>query len=158
MTDGLYQTPTLPGVLPATRRVGPRARHRRRRRAPGLVGLGARGMADLLADRMLATRSGRVLVDDLGHGLPRQRGRRPGGGARHPRPPGASPAGVHFSVPNAASLLTDPAMAGARTAAMRAGRRLDGHDALDPGGLADVAVGDGLPAGDRRQRPRAART
>jgi hypothetical protein len=119
VTDGLYQTPTLPGVLPATRRVA-RARATGDAAAPGLVGLGARGMADLLADRMLATRSRRVLVDDLDTAFRGSEGddlaaalailgRR--GLAR----------GVHFSVPNAASLLTDPAMAGARTAAMRAG-------------------------------------
>ena len=120
VTDGLYQTPTLPGVLPATRRVA-RARATGDAAAPGLVGLGARGMADLLADRMLATRSRRVLVDDLDTAFRGQRGRRPGGGARHPRPPGARPRASTSRCPTPASLLTDPAMAGARTAAMRAG-------------------------------------
>ncbi len=118
--DGLYQTPTVPGVLPATRRMG------RARSVPGaaggtgLVGLGARGMAHLLADRMLATRSRRVLVDDLDTAFRGSEGVDLAAAMAALSRRGLA-RGVHFTVPDAASLLTDPAMAGARAAAMRAG-------------------------------------
>lgn len=118
--DGLYQTPTLPGVLPATRRVARARATADGAGAPGLVGLGPRGMADLLADRMLATRSRRVLVDDLDTAFRGGEGEDLAGALAILGRRGLA-RGVHFSVPNAASLLTDPTMAGARTAAMRAG-------------------------------------
>ena len=111
--DGLYQTPTVPGVLPATRRLA-------RVSGAALTGRGAAGMADLLADRTTATRSRRVLVDDLDTGFRGREGDDLAAALAILSRRGLA-RGVHFSVPDAASLLTDPAMGGARAATYRAG-------------------------------------
>ena len=120
VADGLYQTPTIPGVLPATRRVARVQSTADAIGTPGLVGRGAAGMAELLGDRMLASRSGRVLVDDLGTEFRGSEGDDLAAALAILARSGLA-RGVHFSVPNAAALLTDPAMAGARLAALRAG-------------------------------------
>lgn len=118
--DGLYQTPTIPGVLPGTRRLARVRGAADGSGAPALAGRGARGMADLLAERMRATRSGRVLVNDLDVSFRGREGDDLAAALAILTRRGLA-RGVHFSVPNAASLLADPAMAGARAAAMRAG-------------------------------------
>lgn len=111
--DGLYQTPTVPGVLPATRRLAAVD-------GAALAGRGAAGMAALLADRMTATRSRRVLVDGLGTGFRGPEGDDLAAALAILSRRGLA-RGVHFSVPDAAALLTDPSMTGARAAAARAG-------------------------------------
>lgn len=111
--DGLYQTPTVPGVLPSTRRVA-------RVEGSALIGLGAAGMADVLSRRMRATASARVYVDDLDASFRGPEGDDLAAALAALSRRGLA-RGVHFAVPNAAGLLTDPAMAGARAAANRAG-------------------------------------
>ncbi len=118
--DGLYQADTTPAPLPPGRRVPRVASTGGSAASPSLVGRGPKGMAAILASQILSSRSGRVLVDDLG---PEFRGAEgddlavalgilAGRGLAR---------GVNFSVPSPGPLLTDPAWAGARLAAARAG-------------------------------------
>ena len=118
--DGLYQVTTTPAPLPIGRRVPRVASTGGSATAPSLVGQGPEGMAAILASQILASRSGRVLVDDLGpefrgaegDDLAAALGILAGEGLAR---------GVNFSVPSPGALLTDPAWAGARLAAVRAG-------------------------------------
>lgn len=118
--DGLYQATTTPPVLPRGRRVprvlsvaGPPG-------VPSLVGRGAAGMAAILGSQILASRSGRVLVDELGPEFRGSQGDDLAAALAILARDGLA-RGVNFTVPNTAAFLTDPAWSGARLAAVRAG-------------------------------------
>lgn len=127
LDDAVFQLPTIPPVLPATRQVARVSGATQSGTAPLLIGRGPAGMAELLGDRVRSSGAHRVLIDDLGPAFAGQEGadlaaallllskERPS----YARSGLSRRVDVYVSDPG--TVLADPALAGARTALARSG-------------------------------------
>lgn len=127
LDDGLFQLPSIPPVLPGSRQVARVSGGTASGTAPSLIGRGPSGMASLLRDRVRSSGAHRVLIDDLGPAFAGSEGadlaaallllskERPS----YARSGISRRVDVYVSSP--ATVLADPALAGARTAIARSG-------------------------------------